>query len=75
MAVVQLGRSGFGPALVPWPLARALGVPRASARALPAPGLRRPVSLVGRKSALSRSAVVAFRDALLASVKPADGAL
>jgi len=72
-AVVQLGRSGFGPALVPWPLARALGVPRANARALPAPGLRRPVSLVGRKSALSRSAVVAFRDALLATVRPADG--
>jgi DNA-binding transcriptional LysR family regulator len=72
-AVVQLGRSGFGPALVPWPLARALGVPRADARALPAPGLRRPVSLVGRKSALSRSTVVAFRDALLATVRPADG--
>jgi DNA-binding transcriptional LysR family regulator len=74
-AVVQLGRSGFGPALVPWPLARALGVPRGNARSLPAPGLRRPVSLVGRKSALSRSAVVAFRDALLASVRPADGML
>jgi LysR family nitrogen assimilation transcriptional regulator len=74
-AVVQLGRSGFGPALVPWPLARALGVPRTKVTALPAPGLRRPVSLVGRKSALSRSAVVAFRDALLAAVKPAEGVL
>jgi DNA-binding transcriptional LysR family regulator len=68
-AVVQLGRSGFGPALVPWPLARALGVPRDQVRALPAPGLRRPVSLVGRKSALSRAAVVSFRTALLAAVE------
>ena len=66
-AVVQLARAGFGPALVPWPLAHALGVKPAHARALPAPGLHRPVSLVGRKSALSRPAVVAFRDALLAS--------
>ena len=68
-AVVQLGRSGFGPALVPWPLAHALGVTREQVRALPAPGLRRPVSLVGRKSALSRAAVVAFRAALIAAVR------
>jgi DNA-binding transcriptional LysR family regulator len=64
-AVVQLARAGFGPALVPWALARALGVQRAHARALPSPGLRRPISLVGRKSALSRPAVLALRDALL----------
>ena len=64
-AVVQLARSGFGPALVPWPLARALGVTRANVIALPAPGLSRPVSLIGRKSALIRPAVAAFRSELL----------
>jgi DNA-binding transcriptional LysR family regulator len=53
-AVVQLGRHGFGPALVPWPL--------------PPPGLSRPVSLVGRKSALVRPSVAAFRAALLHAV-------
>ena len=73
-SVVQLGRAGFGPALVPWPLARALGVPREQVRALPAPGLRRPVSLVGRKSALSRAAVVSFRTALLAAVQALEDA-
>jgi DNA-binding transcriptional LysR family regulator len=68
-AVVQLARAGFGPALVPWPLARALGVQRAHARALPGPPLHRPVSLVGRKSALSRPAVTALRDALLPALR------
>jgi len=64
-AIVQLARAGLGPALVPLPLARALGMPRAQMAALPRPGLRRPVSLVGKKSALSRPAVAAFRAALM----------
>lgn len=66
-AIVQLARVGLGPALVPLPLARALGVPRGQIAALPRPGLRRPVSLVGKKSALSRPAVAAFRAALMTS--------
>lgn len=67
-AIVQLARAGLGPALVPLPLARALGVPRAQIADFPRPGLRRPVSLVGKKSALSRPVVAAFRTALLTSV-------
>jgi DNA-binding transcriptional LysR family regulator len=73
--VVQLARHGFGPALVPWPLARALGVARADVLALPAPGLTRPVCLIGRKSALARPSVTAFRAALLHALRPVDGAL
>lgn len=64
-SVVQLGRHGFGAALVPLPLAQALGVPAAKIARFPAPGLARPISLVGRKTALLRPAVSAFRDALL----------
>jgi len=67
-AIVQLSRAGFGLALVPAPLALALGVPSALQRAFPKPGLTRPVSLIGQKSALSRPTVAAFRSALLQSV-------
>jgi DNA-binding transcriptional LysR family regulator len=67
-AVVQLARHGFGPALAPWPLAHALGVKRAEVTPLPAPGLSRPVSLVGRKSALVRPAISAFRAALVQAI-------
>ena len=47
-AAVQLARAGFGHALVPRPLALALGVPKRALVALPEPGLRRPIQLVGR---------------------------
>jgi DNA-binding transcriptional LysR family regulator len=67
-AVVQLARAGFGPALVPRPLALALGARAHELRALPAPGLVRPVSLVGRKSALGRAPVQAFHAALVAAL-------
>jgi DNA-binding transcriptional LysR family regulator len=59
-AIVQLARAGFGPALVPWPLARALGVKRAEVVSLPAPGLTRPVVLVARKTTWERPLVSRF---------------
>jgi DNA-binding transcriptional LysR family regulator len=68
-AVVQLARAGFGPALVPRPLALALGAKPKELRVLPPPGLLRPVSLVGRKSAFGRAPVQAFRSELLKSLR------
>lgn len=67
-AIVQLARAGFGPALVPLPLARALGVPRDKVLALPKPFLRRPICLIGKKSVLARPLVAAFCAALRESV-------
>lgn len=57
-AIVQLARAGLGPALVPWPLARALGATRADVASVPAPGLTRPVILVARKTTWARPLVV-----------------
>lgn len=68
-AIVQLARAGFGTALVPAPLALALGVPSSQLRPLPKPGLTRPISLIGSKSAMTRPAVAAFRAALLRAVQ------
>lgn len=67
-AIVQLARAGFGPALVPLPLSRALGVPRDKVLVLPKPGLRRPICLIGKKSVLARPLVAAFCAALRESV-------
>jgi DNA-binding transcriptional LysR family regulator len=58
--IVQMARAGLGHGLVPRPLAVALGVPRARLVELPAPGLQRPVSLLGRPMTLARPIVAAF---------------
>jgi DNA-binding transcriptional LysR family regulator len=63
-AIVQLARAGLGPALVPWPLARALGAARADVTSLPAPGLTRPVVLVARKTTWARPLVVKLSSVL-----------
>jgi DNA-binding transcriptional LysR family regulator len=72
--VVQLARHGFGHALVPWGIARALGVAAARLVPLPAPGLRRPVSLVARPSTLVQEEVSSLLEAIqdAASRLPAD---
>ena len=44
----------------------ALAVPRDAMARFPAPGLSRPVSLVGRQATLGRPLVAAFREALIA---------
>ncbi len=59
-AAVQLARAGFGHALVPRPLALALGVPKRALVVLPEPGLRRPIQLVGRAATLSRDPAAGF---------------
>ncbi len=61
-AAVQLARAGFGPALVPEGLARAMGVPATAAVVVP--GLRRPLVAVYETSAGDRPAVRRFVDAL-----------
>jgi DNA-binding transcriptional LysR family regulator len=72
-AIVQLARAGLGPALVPLPLARALGAARAEVTRLPSPGLHRPVVLVARKTTWARALVARFastlRQAAVISVK------
>ena len=57
-ALVQLARAGFGLALVPLGIARAMGTSAASILSLP--GLTRPITLFGRKTAFQRSEVVAL---------------
>ena len=59
-AVVQLARAGFGHGLAPISLALALGIPRKALVRLPAPGLLRPLSLIGRPHALAREPAASF---------------
>lgn len=62
--IVQLARCGFGHALVPIGVARAAGVPESKLVALPAPGLSRPVSVVGRTRVFAQPIVQTFLSAL-----------
>lgn len=71
--LVQMARAGFGAALVPLGIAQSMGVPARNLVRLPAPGLARTVSLVGRKTSLSRPAAAAFADALRAALPRGDG--
>lgn len=72
MALTQLALHGFFDALVPIGVARALGVPRDRLIRLPAPGLRRPVSLVGRKSAFHSPLIAQFARALGTAARELD---
>jgi DNA-binding transcriptional LysR family regulator len=67
--IVQLARSGFGHGLVPAGVARALGLRPGDLVRLPAPGLTRPVSLVGRPTTLALPLVQNFRQALAEGLK------
>lgn len=63
-SAVQLARAGFGPALVPAGIARALGVRAEDALAVP--GLQRPLAAVYAATAGRRPAVAALLAALAA---------
>ena len=65
---VQMARAGFGHALVPKGIAQAMHVPPKALVKLPAPGVSRPVSLVGRALTLSRPLVSAFCAALQSAI-------
>ncbi len=66
--IVQMACGGFGHGLVPIGVARAMGVQPKNMIALPAPGLTRPISLVGRGTTLALPLVQRFREALHQSI-------
>ena len=72
--VVQLARAGFGHGLAPRGVAEALGCPPRTLVRLPAPGLARPVRLVGRAATLARPLAAAFRDELVFAARRAHAA-
>lgn len=61
-ALVQLARAGYGHALVPVGIARALGAP-----VDPLPHVARPIAIVGRAGVMGLERVGAFRTALQAA--------
>lgn len=72
-SLVQMARAGLGHALVPIGIARSMGVPARALVRFPAPGVGRPVSLVGRKTSLARPTASAFRAALREALPKGDG--
>ncbi|MCH2660301.1 LysR family transcriptional regulator [bacterium] len=68
-AIVQMARSGFGHGLVPLGVARALGIRSGDLIRFPAPGLTRPISLIGRPTTLSLPLVQHFHQILVESLK------
>ncbi len=66
--IVQLARNGFGHGLVPRGVTDALGISRSKIIQFPDPGVRLPVSLVGRRSTLARPLVQRFYESLLEHV-------
>ena len=68
-AIVQMARSGFGHGLVPLGVARALGIRSGDLNRFPAPGLTRPISLIGRPTTLSLPLVQHFHQILVESLK------
>lgn len=63
-AIAQMARAGFGHGVVPRGVARTLGIPDRKAIKFPHPGVKVPVSLIGRRSTLSRPVVQKFYKAL-----------
>ncbi|CAM2067726.1 LysR family transcriptional regulator [Sulfidibacter corallicola] len=66
--IAQMARAGFGHGLVPLSVARSLGIAEHHLFPLPAPGLTRPVSLIGRGSTIARPLVKAFTESLQQAV-------
>ena len=67
--IVRMAAAGFGHALAPRGVARALGVPSRSLFRLPAPGLHRPISLVARRTAFGTSLLEEFTTRVTTSVR------
>ena len=59
-AIAEMAKAGFGHGLVPIGVARALGIQERDLLRFPKPGLRIPISLVGRQSTLDRPLVQEF---------------
>lgn len=67
--IVQLARCGFGHGLVPDGIARAMGVEAGQLVRLPKPGLRRPISLIGRRTTFDRPVVRRFHELLVHTLR------
>jgi len=67
--VAQMALAGFGHGLVPWGVARTLGVPDDRVIPLGESGLNRPVRFVARKSMFSRPLVQSFYQLVLRYAK------
>src|SRR5262245_51571467 len=67
--VAQMALAGFGHGLVPWGVARTLGVPEDRVIPLGESGLNRPVRFVARKSMFSRPLVQSFYQLMLRFAK------
>ena len=63
-AVTQLARAGYGHGLTPIGVPLALGVSRSKLVQFPPPGIKIPVSIVGRRSVLERPLLVQFYESL-----------
>jgi DNA-binding transcriptional LysR family regulator len=64
MGVCQMARAGFGHGIVPLGVPLALGIPREKLVMFPNPGIKVPVSLIGRQTMLQSNLVTAFLQAL-----------
>lgn len=60
--LVAMAREGIGHALAPVGIVRAMGVADRDVVRMPPPGLSRPVSLVARRTSLTRPGVATFRE-------------
>jgi len=71
-AITELARAGFGHGLVPYGVARALGIAKEKIVTIPKPGLAIPISLIGRQTTLARPLVQKLYDELLTAAKKQD---
>lgn len=62
--VAQIARAGLGHGVVPYQVAKVLGIKKSELVNFPKPGVRIPVSIVGRRSTLARPVVRNFLESL-----------
>jgi len=63
--VLKLAESGFGHSLVPIGVARSFKIPCSKLVRLPTPGVKRPISIIGRPTTLNRTLVKEFTTSLV----------
>jgi len=62
--VLKLAESGFGHGLLPIGVARSFKIPCSRLVRLPSPGVKRPISIIGRPTTLNRTLVKKFTSSL-----------
>jgi DNA-binding transcriptional LysR family regulator len=63
-AVLKMAESGFGHGLLPIGVVRSFKIPCSKLVRLPAPGIKRPISIIGRPTTLNRTLVKKFTSSL-----------